>query len=517
MPDVVLFHDEYVSKINRFISVIAICLISLLFILDYTVVSAAIPYIVGDLGSSIDEGTYTITFFAIGSGIMMIAAGWLSKRFGTIKILSLSFLFFSIFSFLCVTSITILQLVIFRFFQGVSVGCIVPLAQSLFAYIYKDDHHNRVIAMSVYSTIVMVSPALGPVVGGYFCTEYSWKWSFYLNIPIGILCAIAVWISLKYINKSNTKEKCDFVSIILLLIGTVSLQLFFDKGEQWNWLSSNRERICLLIFFLCYCYLIIWSFLIKKPLLQLHLFKIKQFTLSIILTVLIYSLYIGSIIIVPMWLQDYLHYNAFWAGVVIAPLGIFSLVTPLFGHFIKKIGFFIPIAAGLFFIFISCLYSRYFTSCVDLYHIIASKFIFGVGIAIIIMPLLTMPVSALPEHLLSDGLGIFHFIRAMAGAIGASVYVTLFNRRISHQHVNIISNFNDFNINSVEYINKIKNLIINDNSLEIANRFINQQASTIAFNEINYLMACIVVIVFFISLFTLRKKAINEYPALRRK
>ncbi len=493
---------------SRIIATIAIYFIAFIFVLDYTIVNVAIPYISGGLASSLDEGTYAITFFSAGNGIFIPMTGWLSKRFGLIRTLFIAAILFTFLSWACSTSTSIFELVVFRFLQGASAGPLIPISQTLLANMYSKKMIISV--MAIYSMIIMVAPVLGPIVGGYFCVYLDWRWIFYINIPIGLICAIVIFITLKHLNKNDCRIKFDWISFILLLIGMTSLQLFFDKGEQWDWFGSNKIIICFILMVFSFCYLITWSLICNKPLFELRLLKIKNFAIATILIFFLYSLYIGGVVIVPLWLQEYLGYNAFSAGMAVAPIGIFSILFGIFvGKIVKRIGFMLPMIIGLIFISLSSIYATYFNTQVNMYSIGMSRFILGIGMSFIIIPLINMPINVLPNKSLSSGLGIFHFIRVISGGIGTSVYVTLFNRRIIQQHSNIIGNINNFNEQSVEFMNNIKTLgFKTDNAISLLDQIVEQQASAIAFNEINCIMSYIAIALCVLVLFS-NKKAVS--------
>lgn len=494
------------SPLAQFMATIALSLATFLFVLDYTVVNVAIPYIAGGLATSVDQGIYTITFFAVGNAVVLPMTGWFSKRFGVVKTIVASSALFTLFSWFCSTADSIFMLVLFRFLQGAAAGPLVPLSQGILTMIYPKSKITTV--MAIYSLVVLVGPVVGPVLGGYFCVTMTWRWAFYINIPIGIFCTILMWVLLKKMDRVNPEDKFDWLSCLLLLAGMTGLQLFLDKGQQWDWFRSDRIWICVVVAVVCLTYLILWNLVASKPLIKLQLLRNRVFAVATIAILLVYSFYIGTVVLIPLWLQTYQNYDAYWAGVAVAPIGIFPVLGSYFvGKWVKKIGFLVPLILGFFIMSMASLYTRYFTSGLDLFHIALSRFFLGVGVTFWIVPHLTMPATALSSEELPDGLSIFHTVRAVSGGIGASVYTTIFNRRVIHQHNNLISNFNEYNPASASYMQQINDLgITGESGLTVANNLLDQQAAALALNEVNLLIAWVGIALCFLILLSIKKK-----------
>ncbi len=497
-----------------FFATIALSLATFMFVLDYTVCNVAIPYISGGLAAGIEEGTYVLTFFSVGNAVFIPLTGWLSSRFGIINTLVMAVVLFTFFSFMCGIAPSLFALVVYRFFQGAAAGPLVPLSQTILTKIYPREELTGV--MTLFSMILLVAPVLGPVVGGYFCIYSDWRWIFFINVPIGIFSAIVIWATLKYLDRDLEGGNVDYISFFLLLVGMTSLQLFLDKGEQWDWLASHRIQICLGLTIVTLTYLVAWSFIHPKPLLKLRLFGInKAFTLSCILIATMYSLYMGTVVIVPLWLQQYQGYDALWAGIAVAPIGIGSVVmAPITGRLIPKIGRMIPIITGIIVMALASLYARNYYSDYSLYQVAMSRFVLGLGVGCWVVPIVSMPAAALKSENMSAGLGIFHFIRVISGAIGISVFTTMFHRRIIHQYFNLISVFNPYNPQTTRYMTQIKGQgLFGDQANALANMLLDQQAAAIAFNEVAQFMFWMCIAMLILSFFAIRweKEVIEEH------
>lgn len=495
-----------ISGVLRVLATIALCLSTFIFVLDYTIANVAIPYIAGGLATGVEQGTYVITFFAVGNGVVLPMAGWLTKRFGLIVTIVMGVFWFTVFSVACGLSQNLTQLVIFRFLQGAAAGPLVPVSQTILTLIYP----RRVVdlVMALFAMVVLVAPVFGPIVGGYLCVYYDWRWIFLINLPFGIFCVGVLWGILKHLNVKDPSQKVDYISFILLVIAMFSLQFMLDKGEQWNWLESGKIQICFLGTIFGFSYLILWGLIKKDSLINLKLFLVRRFTISTILIFLLYTIYMGMIVLIPIWLQTQLGYNAWKAGLAVAPIGLGAVFTaPMTGRLIPKIGRLVPILMGLFVMILSMYYVRLFYTEVSFYHIGMSRFILGLGLGFWVVPMMGLPVEALSNEELSNGLGVFHFIRGVSGGIGTSVFTTIYTRRMIHQHHNLIEQFNDFRWVSREYMAQIESLgFRGQGALKTANQMLDQQASALAINEVSIFMIWLLILAMGIVLFAIERK-----------
>ena len=357
--------------------------------------------------------------------------------------------------------------------------------------------------------IIMIAPVIGPVVGGYICINYLWRWIFYINIPVGIISTFLIAINIRGMKFKTTKVSFDWFSFSFLLIGMTCLQLFLDKGQQWDWWLSDKVKLFSGAAFLCIGYLFLWSLSYSKPLFKLSLFKNKLYSLSCLLIFFAYSLYFAAVVIFPLWLEDVLGYTAYKAGLAVAPMGIGALLgAAIVGNTITKMRPIYFVMIGFLWEAIACYYAASFPPAVSFYHIAMSRVIFGFGLAFWMIPIMSMVANSLEDKDLPGGLGIFHFLRALSGGIGTAVYVTLYMRRGMHQMTNISYTFNNYRYVDRMYTNDIAALIPNQESAKYyLGQIATSQATTFGFCEINMLMAYIFLILMFLCLIAVKKKS----------
>lgn len=487
--------SSQLSSKQSLLATVALCLATFMFVLDYTIANVAVPYIAGSLGASADEGTYVITFFAVGNALGLPLTGWLSKRFGMIHTLIYSIGLFTMFSILCGISQSLLEIVAFRFLQGLSAGPIVPLSQNCLGMVFSRKRLG--VAMAFFSMIVLTAPVLGPIIGGIFCIKYSWPLIFFINIPFGIFCCVIISTTLKQFETEKVDIPIDKLGFFCLFIGSTCLQIFLDKGEQWDWWNSTLVRVLIILSILSFFYLFLDCKMKKRPLLDLSLWSEPSYSLSVITLFFLYGLYIAIVVLIPFWLQIFMGYNAYLAGLAVCTIGV---VPVLFSIFVPKlmarIGCLLIIVIGCLGMAASCFITMFFTTQVDLAHIAFSRLFVGVGLLFWISPLFKLAMSRLDTKDLPMALGMLHFFRAISGGIGTSIAMTVFKRRAIFHHSNLVSSFNDYTQSSKNFIDKIQSLGIRDiQANEITNKVIDKQAAMLSLNDVSYAMGIIFVVI----------------------
>ncbi len=490
-----------------YLSMLALSIGTFLIVLDYTIANIAIPYIAGDLAVSADQGVYIITSFAVGSAIGLAITGWWTKRVGIYRLTLISLFGFIAFSWICGISWNMVMLVVARFLQGLLAGPLVPVTQSLMIAIFPAEKKGA--ALAFWSTVVIVAPVVGPILGGWIAYDIHWPWIFFLNIPIGLFAAFIIMAFLKPFETPKEKTSTDWVGILLLSIGVTTLQFLLDKGEQYDWLNSTIIRTCFGATIVSFTLLIAWEWTRKNPLLDLRLLRIHSFTLSILFIGTMYAVYFGSVVLIPLWLQEYMGYTPIWAGVAVAPMGI----APVFfswaiAKLAQRVGNIIPIAISLVLFSASCFATAFFTTNIDLWHVAATRLYFGLGMLFFIVPLFSLTVRDVPQEKLPAATGMFHFVRAMMGGVGASVFTTLWIRRSAFHHANQVATILPSRPVVSSFYHKLSQLgLTKDQAEEVVNDLATKQAAVLSLNDCFYLMGWIFIGMIAIIALGKRKKA----------
>jgi MFS transporter, DHA2 family, multidrug resistance protein len=502
------------SGITLFIVTLALSTATFMFVLDYSIANVSIPYISGDMAVAVDQGTYVITSFAVGNAIALAVTGWLAKKVGAVKLICFSLIFFTIFSWTCGAAPNFEFLIISRFLQGLASGPMIPLSQTLLIMSNPPEKKNT--ALATWSTIVITAPIVGPILGGWISYDYHWPWIFYINIPVGIFSMIAIWLILK--NRETPREKVpvDWIGLLLLAIGVTCLQFLLDKGEQYDWLRSDLIRTCAIASFVSFVLLFVWSSTSHNPLIELKLFKIRSFALSVFYIGVMYAIYFGTVVLIPLWLQTSMNYTSIWAGIAVAPIGIAPfLFGPLMGKAVNKYG--TRVLLGICFILfaISCFYTAFFDTDIDLWHIGFSRFLLGCALIFFITPLFALSLQDVPQEKLASATGIFHFVRAMCGGIGTSIFTTMWIRRSAYHHARVGESVTLFSDQTTSYLNRLDQLGLKGQSaLEQMNMTLDQQANVLSINDCFFLMGWIFLALLLVLPLGRTKKVPQEKKAL---
>lgn len=507
--------EAILSPFHRTLLNIGICLATFLIVLDYSIANVAIPYIAGDLGVSVDNGTYVITSFAVGNAIVLPMSGWLTKRFGMVNILVVALLLFVFFSIFCASSYSFLMLIAGRFLQGFVSGPLIPLSQSLLVSSNPPEKKNFL--MGFWGFVLITAPVFGPVIGGWLTYNYSWPWIFYINVPVGLLSAFTIWFFSKNRKETTTKEGIDWIGFCLVTLGVASLQIFLDKGQDWDWFRSSTICILMVVMAISFTFLFAWEFFYKKPFLELRLFRIRSFMASTILVAFLYAMYFGTVVLVPLWLQTNMGYTAPWAGMAVAPIGVVPMLCSLFmGKLVSKYGAVLPLCFSCLFFALASGYTAYFDTDVNFSHIAFSRFLMGFGIVAFATPLMILVIRDMPTEKLASATGFFHFVRAMFGGVGTSLFTTMWERRTIYHHNTLVATLSPFEENTSQYLSDIQALgLKGESSLALLNNVTDHQAAMLALNDCFYWMmwAFLALIPFLLWMYALdRKKVIYLSP-----
>ncbi len=392
------------------IMTIALSLATFMQVLDSTIANVAIPTIAGNLGSSLSQGTWVITSFGVANAISIPLTGWLAKRIGEVKLFLWSTIAFAIASWACGVSSSLNMLIFFRVIQGIVAGPLIPLSQSLLLNNYPPA--KRSIALALWSMTVIVAPICGPILGGYISDNYHWGWIFFINVPIGVAVVLMTLQTLRGRETRTERRRIDAVGLALLVIGIGSLQIMLDRGKELDWFSSQEIIILTVVAVVAICFLIVWELTDDNPIVDLSLFKSRNFTIGCLCISLAYMLYFGAIVLLPQLLQEVYGYTATWAGLASAPVGIIPVIlSPIIGRFAHKLD----------------MHWRAYTfePGMDFGASAWPQFIQGFAVACFFMPLTTITLSGLPPERLAAASSLSNFTRTLAGSIGTSITTTM--------------------------------------------------------------------------------------------
>jgi len=464
---------------------IALSLATFMQVLDSTIANVAIPTIAGNLGASNSQGTWVITSFGVANAISIPITGWLAKRIGEVKLFLWSTVAFAVASWLCGMSESLSMLIFFRVIQGIVAGPLIPLSQSLLLSNYPPA--KRSIALSLWAMTVIVAPICGPILGGWISDNYHWGWIFFINVPIGVAVVVLTLQTLRNRETPTVIRPIDTVGLVLLVVGVGCLQVMLDRGKELDWFSSPEIITLTVVAVVALIVLLVWELTDDHPIVDLSLFKSRNFTIGCLSISLAYMLYFGSIVLLPQLLQEVYGYTATWAGLASAPVGIIPVIlSPIIGRFAHKLDM-RRLVTFSFIVYAICFYWRAYTfePGMDFAASAWPQFIQGFAVACFFMPLTTITLSGLPPERLAAASSLSNFTRTLAGSIGTSITTTMWTDRESLHHAHLTESVTPYSANAQEMYSKLEQLgMSHDQASAYLAQQITNQGLIISANEI---------------------------------
>ena len=424
---------------------LVLSLATFMLVLDSTIANVAIPTIAGDLGASSSQGTWVITSFGVANAISIPITGWLAKRFGEVRLFLVSTLLFVLASWLCGISHSLEMLIVFRVLQGAVAGPIIPLSQSLLLNNYPPE--KRGMALAFWSMTIVVAPICGPILGGWISDNIHWGWIFFINVPIGLAVVLISWKILEGRESRISHQPVNTVGLILLALGVGALQLMLDQGRELDWFNSTEIVVLTIIAAVGLIVLIIWELTDDNPVVDVSLFKSRNFTVGCVSTSLAFLVYSGTVVLIPLLLQQVYNYTATWAGLAAAPVGLLPiLLAPIIGKFGNKIDMRILITVS-FMVYALTFYWRAVTFEPEMtfMDVALPQFVQGLAVACFFMPLTTITLSGLPPEKMASASSLFNFLRTLAGSIGTSLTTFIWYNREAVHHTQLTEVINPYN------------------------------------------------------------------------
>jgi MFS transporter, DHA2 family, multidrug resistance protein len=468
---------------------IALSLATFMNVLDSSIANVSIPAISGDMGVSPAQGTWVITSFAVANAISVPLTGWLTQRFGQVRLFTASILLFVLASWLCGLAPNIESLIAFRVLQGLVAGPMIPLSQTLLLASYPRAKAG--IAMAMWAMTVLVAPVAGPLLGGWITDNISWPWIFYINIPVGLGAAALTWSIYKKRDPGPRRVPLDVVGLALLVLFVGTMQVMIDKGKELDWFSSGQIVTLSVVSVVSFLFFLAWELTEKHPIVDLRLFARRNFVMGTLALSIAYGLFFGNVVLLPLWLQQHMGYTATWAGLATAPVGILAIIlSPWVGKNVSKID---PrkLATVAFVGFGLVLWMRSnFNTQADFTTILIPTVLQGAAMAFFFIPLQAIVFSGLPPERMPSAAGLSNFVRITAGAVGTSLFTTIWEDRAILHHAQLAESVNRGNPAAVQALDQlVAGGSTQQQALASVNRLLDQQAYTMAVTDIFYLSA----------------------------
>ncbi len=416
------------GHVHPWLEALAVMAGTFMVVLDTTVVNVSLPSIAGNLSSSIEEATWALTSYLAANAVILPMTGWLANYFGRKRLLLLSVAGFTFTSALCGLAPSLPFLVVCRIIQGATGGVMQPISQAILLEAFPPAERGK--AMGFWGIGIIVAPILGPVLGGWLTDNYTWRWVFLINIPIGLAALVMIWRFIfdpSYIKR--TSSSIDYWGLSMLAIGIAALQIALDKGQQEDWFSSDLITVLMIVGVGGLVALVIRELRTDAPILDLRVFKDRTFATGVFLVTAMGFILFGSLVLVPIMLQTLLRYPPLQAGWAMAPRGLGSLVSmPLVGIFVSRIDARKLLAAG----FLSGGLTLFWFARLDLnvgyWDIFWPQFIQGIALGLLFVPLTTAAMDRIPRESMGNATSLFNVMRNIGGSLGIAIIQTVLAR-----------------------------------------------------------------------------------------
>jgi DHA2 family multidrug resistance protein len=469
-------------------------------VLDTTVVNVSLPHIAGSLSASIDEATWVLTSYLVANAIILPITGWLSSRFGRKNLLMASVVGFTTSSFLCGLAPTLPLLVFFRILQGAAGGCLQPLSQAVLLEAFPAEERGK--AMGFWGLGIVVAPVMGPVLGGWLTDNYSWRWVFYINIPVGIA---SILMTMRYVFDppylKRMKGIVDYWGIGLLVLWVGGLQVVLDKGQQEDWFASPFIRTFTIVAVLSLIAFLAREFITRHPVVNLRVFRYRTYAAGVFLMTIVGFVLYGSLVLLPLWLQTLLGYPSLQAGMALAPRGLGSMLgMPIVGSLVGKFDprriLAMGLAVGAFTLFE---FSRLNLQA-GYWDFFWPQFAQGFALSMLFVPLTTITMSPIAREGMGNSTSLFNLMRNIGGSIGIAMVTTL-DTRFTQKYVNrLVENVTPFDPNAIQLLDRFRSMwqgtgsgpgLADQQSLASMFGLVQRQAAMLAFVELFRALALI--------------------------
>ena len=425
---------------NPWLIAIVVTMAAFMEILDTTIVNVALPYIAGSLSISNDEATYALTAYLVANAIVLTVSGWLSDTIGRKRYFLICIGMFTVCSFLCGISQSLGQLIIFRAMQGFFGGGLQPNQQSIILDTFEPAKRGAAFGITAIATIV--APVLGPTLGGYITDQSTWRWIFFVNIPVGVLAVILNFIMVEdppwEKAKQKRRRKIDYIGLSLITVGLGCFQVMIDRGEDDDWFGSPFIVVMAIIAFIGIFGAIAWLLTAKNPIVNLDVFKDNNFSMGCLLVAAMGGILYASSVLIPQFSQQDLGYTAYLSGLVLSPGGIVVIcLIPIVSQIMKRVQTRYIVMFGFLSMGAACIYSSGLVPYIDYGTLVLMRSAQSAALAFLFVPISQIAYLTLPQRYRSDGAALYSMARNVAGSIGISLSTAFVTERTQADQANI--------------------------------------------------------------------------------
>jgi DHA2 family multidrug resistance protein len=487
--------------VNRTMVLISIMLAMIMTVLDQTIANVALPHMAGSVSASADQITWVLTSYIVAAAIMTPTTGWLAGRFGRKRVFVISIVGFTIASAMCGAAQNLEQIVLFRVLQGAFGAAMAPLSQAVMLDAYPLEERGPI--MAIWSMGIMVAPILGPVLGGWLTDNFSWRWVFYINLPVGVLCVLGVTTFL-HDNQEGHKLRFDAMGFAFLSIMLAAFQIFLDRGQNEDWFHSPEIMIEAATAALMLFLFVIHTLTADRPFVPRELFGDRNFVTATFLGLAVGLLVFSVLALLPPMTQTLLGYPVMTAGLISAPRGIGSLISMFFaGRLVGRVDTRILIITGLLLFAVSFFGMSHFNLQMDSFLIIWTGVVQGLGMGLVFLPMTTLAFATLAPNLRADGTGFFTLVRNLGNSAGISIMEFLLVKNTQVVHARLTANLTPDNPMA-------QSMMTSQSNMAALNGEVTRQASMVSYIDVFHVM--FITTLCAIPLVLLLKKPADQIP-----
>jgi MFS transporter, DHA2 family, multidrug resistance protein len=438
------------GTINPWVIAVTVTLATFMEVLDTSIANVALPHIAGNLSASADESTWVLTSYLVSNAIVLPLSGWFSGLIGRKRFYMACVALFTVSSFLCGLAPSLGALVICRILQGAGGGGLQPSEQAILNDTFPLE--KRGMAFAVYGIAVVVAPTIGPWLGGWITDNYSWRWIFYINVPVGIISLLLTTLLISdppYMKREKVSRgfRVDYIGIGLLSLGLGSMQIILDKGEREDWLSSRFIDVFFVLMLVGLIAGIIWELREKHPVVDLRMLKDRNFAVATLAMFFLGFVLYSSTVLIPQFLQELMGYTAEKAGLALSPGGVvIMLMMPIAGFLVTKIDTRLLITAGCIICAMSLFVMAGWNLQMDYGHAVRARMLQGLGLAFLFIPINVAAFAYVPKEKTNMGTGIINLARNIGASVGIATVTTMLQRRSQFHQSQLMEHVNNFSL-----------------------------------------------------------------------
>jgi DHA2 family multidrug resistance protein len=510
---------------NPWLIAVAVMLATILEVLDTSVANVALPHMAGNLAANTDEITWVLTSYLISNAIVLPMTGWLSIQFGRKRFLMTCVALFSLASAACGAAPTLAALVLARVLQGAAGGALQPISQAILMESFPPA--KRGVAMAIFGMGIVAAPIIGPTLGGWITDNYSWRWIFYINLPIGV---IALYMCRAFIEdppyltaaKADSAGRIDYIGFGFMAVWLATLQIILDKGQQDDWFSAPWIRWFAVISVLSMISFIIWEIRQRHPLVNLKVLKNRNFAVGTAMMTMVGVVLYSTITLLPLFLQNLMDYSALYSGLALSPRGIGAIISMFFvGRLIGRMDSRLLIGCGFTLLAYTSFQFGSINLQIGLPTVVLPNLLMGMAMGLIFVPLTTLTMAGLPNEQMGNAAGIFNLMRNLGGSVGISAVTTMLARGAQAHQVILSEHFNPYNSSFQHYFHLSSSLLASHGISDTANQktyyllyqLLLQQASSMAYMD-NFRLLAFLCLLCIPTAFLLKQLRFSSGPVI---